>query len=404
MARQTKERGYASPNETLVSNYDSRRYSVSPLVVLMSILMVVASVMRFPFLEEAIWFKALVQIAEVMTLVCGAALLAQPWSALYGSVIPAALVIGKCACAVLVAAILYNQEPATSILEARFGFALAGVVVVSRIICTVEVNVLRGLAACCLAWILTIDTTAVFVLGREGLLLLGERTDIRLMVSVAPLAALVFEIARRENPGKTGLDKTGVVMSAAMLFHSYFVSTSRLESLLCAALLFYTALSSLRGVAATATLLAFSSTAAIALTQYDSVPLLVGGRDYGASLDALQSTSALGVGYLRDETLRSVLRLSGSFFVSDFGFILYPIRYGVLGFAMVIALLCTVALAVARSFPTPEMAFALACAALCVFIPVLDYGGLSSIFLLATLAHLAAPREIHRRAGGPVID
>jgi hypothetical protein len=353
-----------------------------PAQLLLVVLCLTASIARLPLIENLesvrlaiflagaagsvfLWFVAPFRsVLAVSTMLVGIVLL---FKIVFGS---------------LVAHVKSGQPILLGVQEGRFSLLLAAAplfFVLFRYASSVQLSAIAGLY---LSLLLLLDYMVLALTADLQLLSLGSRTDARFLVSVVFPWALLGVVALRACAEARSVPLFVPLSATAMALHSYFVSTSRLELILSLGLLGL-CMMQMRQIFRLG-LYALTAIGALWLIVllFGASAEQVAGRDYVRAVELVFEVGLLGLGVIQDETARLMFGLPTSFYISDYGMLLYLLRYGVLGVAFVVGLavfwfLFTVSLSRNRGF----LVLAGALLAYLVYVPVLDYGGFTGSVL-----------------------
>lgn len=370
----------------------------SSIWFVLPLLMTIVSINRLPILDQSELLKYVISGCEFASVGLMFGMLTEKRRIIILTIFGLFFIILKFAFGATTALIEFGQPLLPSLQEARFGFMLGFLPIVYSFYNSLSQRQLKAFCVYMVIFIGLLDVFVFLILAPDEALVLGERTYQRYVCSTLfPLSAACILISRSDLQMKDLL--TALTVIAFLFLHSLLVTTSRIESLLTAAALIYGlsqwlrflpyvvfSLFSISGVAAT-----------LFLGHTVEVSGEVAGRDYGYALSVASTAFPYGFGFVTDAILRHALAVSEQYFSSDYGMLLYILRYGLPGALMALGLICYWVLFVVRSYHRSGILFlALAFLAYILFIPILDYSSFAGGAVLSTMAILG------RRRNGPV--
>ena len=287
----------------------------------------------------------------------------------------------------LVANIQFNQGFMDSFLEARFSIMVLFVPIWARYFshCTNEQLqlIIIGSVVCSLFVYIS-----AFYFNVE-MLELGERRIERIHVSAFPQIFLLLLLFC-----KTGSIRFSLLIIFIGMITSFLLSTSRLELLFWSVLLsvFIAARLRMSGLSRYGML---GGCAVLLLVFFYLLidPIKFENRDLSIVYDVLSKYGTLGVGYLRDTNVASILNneVSG-FWLSDYGAFTYLMRYGFL--YSLLAFFGWVMFYFTLSSSSQRLFFAFSTCAFLV-VPLMEYFGLAAAISIGAIISLSKQNESH---------
>ncbi|AOG00260.1 putative membrane protein [Blastomonas sp. RAC04] len=366
---------------------------------LLPLLMTISSISRLPVLDQGELLKYVIAACEFLSVGLMCSRVQDKRRVVLFTIFGLLFIILKFAFGASTALLEFGQPLLPSFQEARFGIMLAFLPIIYRFYRSMD---RRDLVRFCIYMVVFIALLDVFVfafLAPDQALVLGERTYQRYVCSTLfPLSAACILISRSDTHPREML--TALLVTGVLFLHALLITTSRIETLLTAAVLVYGMSQWLRFLPIVLFSVIITLTIGVALFSGDSFEFSgeVAGRDYGYALAVAATAFPFGFGFVTDNILRNALAVSEQYFSSDYGMLLYILRYGLPGALLALGLISYWVAFVVRSYHrTGIMFLALAFLAYILFIPILDYssfaGGavLSTMAILGRRAHTAVP-------------
>lgn len=370
----------------------------SSIWFVLPLLMTIASISRLPVLDQGEGLKYVIAACEFLSVGLMFNRVSDKRHMTVLAIFGLLFIILKFAFGASTALLEFGQPLLPSFQEARFGIMLAFLPIIYNFYKALD---RRLLARFCIYMVVFIGLLDVFVfafLAPEQALILGERTYQRYVCSTLfPLSAACILISRSEADRSELL--TALLVTGALFLHALLITTSRIETLLTAAVLIYGMSQWLRFLPYVVFSLIILVVVGLLLFNGDSIEYSgeVAGRDYGYALAVAATAFPYGFGFVTDNILRNALAVSEQYFSSDYGMLLYILRYGLPGALMAAGLIGYWVAFVVRSYHrTGIMFLALAFLAYILFIPILDYSSFAGCAVMSTMAILG------RRHSGPV--
>lgn len=277
---------------------------------------------------------------------------------------------------------LFQQSLEISAQEARFGVMLIACPLVYYFLKNTPVDGLKKFTLVYLLILMAVDIGLFTLLATENLLILGVRTENRFVCSILiPLVCTALICLRRdfENKHETFL----MLSSLSMVFHTYLVTTSRIEMFLAIGVLLFVVQQCWPRSRWLLHMLLFVG-AMYFLGNMDIGDQGIAGRDFSLAFVTALKGLPWGYGMVIDGTAKEILNLPAEFYFSDYGLLLYIMRYGVLGILIAFMLLLLwVKFLLVCLFIRGGIFVAAPTFVYFVFIPLLDYGSLVGGFLLS---------------------
>lgn len=361
------------------------RAAHASMVYIFALTLVVASISRLPFLDQLAEVKIGIFGAELLSAMLLFLVVRQREAARTFLAVAAFVIIVRFAFGFMLASFTFGQSFESSVQESRFGLMFIVSPIAFLFLKESSNALLIRFISCYMLVLLTLDILIYFVFNADDLLILGLRTENRFFCSIlAPFVATVVLLIRQHLAG-ANIQRVVLAITFGMLLHSILVTTSRAETLLTAGLLsfvFYkrwpVARWTIRLTAIAVILLVLSST----ISNDEGVA----GRDYSLAVDLIWKALPFGFGAVIDPTARTVLDLPENFFFSDYGVLLYVLRYGLLGVIIAFSLLLLwVHFALSTRRLKGNFLLAVPILIYLTIIPLLDYGSLNGGFLLALM-------------------
>lgn len=360
------------------------------VVIALAFALVAASIYRFPYLDQSEAFKIGIHGAEALSVLLLMLLIRKRGLAVVLLAIMGAVVALRFALGFLAANIGFEQSLVVSFQESRFGIMLAAAPLAYLLLKEATDGLLKRFVVSYLVILVALDVWLFSIFATENMLMLGLRTDSRFFCSiVTPLVTVAVLVLRQYQSGEIRV-VFPLFASAVMLLHSALVTTSRMEILLVAGVLSATVCVRWPGIRWFLYLLVLVALAGLAEVAFNGEKT-VAGRDFELAMRLSLSALPFGFGLVIDPAAKLALGLPDDFFFSDYGVLLYILRYGVVGLLvslMLYLLWLRFAFAMARIkgmvLLTGSMLIYL------TFIPLLDYGSLNGGFLVAFM--LFAPQ------------
>lgn len=362
----------------------------SYLFPLLGVLLCLASIYQFPFIEEYRWLKYALHLFEGMCFfllyqITRNIAASRRWTAVFIVAVIVRLLYGW-----LISYLQYQNDILGSFQEARFGL----MIVCCPLVYYLFINAsYRNLKQFCLWFFLTlafVDLYVYVIYVQSGYLALGSRSASRFMLSVgAPIVILFGMLVISEMQGrKPGYLALGLILICAA--HVVLITTSRVELLLTIGLLCFWSICwrpALQFPFFVIGGLIFLKGILLAL---DGDLSNIAGRDYYRALRYAIDSFPFGMGLVPEAIQKMQLGRASNFYASDYGLILFAYRYGAAGILMALGLLGIWAFSFWKILRLPGAVFFLAAVLVnLLFIPVLDYGSLNGSFLLAGIFAVA---------------
>lgn len=370
----------------------------SSIWFVLPLLMTIASISRLPVFDQGEGLKYVIAACEFLSVGLMFSRVPDKRHTIVLTIFGMLFIILRFAFGATNALLEFGQPLLPSFQEARFGIMLAFLPIIYNFYKVLD---RRDLARFCIYMVVFIGLLDLFVfafLAPEQALILGERTYQRYVCSTLfPLSAACILISRSDADRSELL--TALLVTGALFLHALLITTSRIETLLTAAVLIYGMSQWLRFLPYVAFSLIILVAVSLLLFTGDSVQFSgeVAGRDYGYALAVAATAFPYGFGFVTDNILRNALAVSEQYFSSDYGMLLYILRYGLPGALMALGLISYWVLFVVRNYHRTGILFlALAFLAYIMFIPILDYSSFAGSAVLSTMAILG------RRRHGPV--
>ena len=181
--------------------------------------------------------------------------------------------------------------------------------------------------------------------------------------------------------------------SVFMLFHSIYVTTSRLESALSAGLLYWIFikrwpvlrfLGNLIYLIVICTLIyfLFANNLNVFFDEFS-------GRNFSFASSAAWDALPLGNGLINDISLYKIFNPPSGFYFSDYGLLLYIFRYGFFGIVISMVFLGFWGAFFLRTLKYKgSFLFQLAILLNIAFVPMLDYSGLGGAFIITSMVYV----------------
>lgn len=352
-----------------------------------AVALAIAATYRFPFLDQLEAYKFALFGAEIVAVALLAVVVgARRFPAALVAIV-AFLVVARLCYGAIVANLALDQGLVGSLLEARFGLMIVAAPLVIAMFRHASDLVLARFILAYLAFVLAADLAVFYFLASEQSLLFGIRTDQRFFCSVMPPLAAALVLLMRASGGRASTSGKFVLAAVALAtLHAFLVSTSRTETLMGLAILAFGFATRwpvsrwilyLFGLAAVVGIV-------VGMTLDDADG--VAGRDYGAAARLLTTGMPFGFGAVNDTVAKAALGLPETFFFSDYGILMYPMRYGVLGVVIALGLLAVwLGFLLANVRRPGFLPVGFAFLAYLLLIPLLDYGSLVGAFVLAVM-------------------
>lgn len=354
-------------------------------IFILAFTLVAASISRLPLLDQFAEVKIGIFGAELLSAILLFVAVRQRDVARTFITVAAILVVFRLAIGAMLANFAFGQPFEISVQESRFGLMLIISPITFLFLKESSSALLKRFVSCYMLVLLTLDILVYFVFNVDDLLILGLRTDNRFFCSIlVPLVSTAVLLVRQHIDGDNK-QRFVLAMTFGMLLHSILVTTSRAETLLAAGLLgfvFYRRWPLARWALH---LLAIVVILIISLSTTNSDEG-VAGRDYSLAIELAWKALPFGFGAVTDPTAKSVLGLPENFFLSDYGLLLYVLRYGLFGVitALILLLLWMHFELGARRLKGHLLLTAPVLIYLTI-VPLLDYGSLNGGFLLALM-------------------
>lgn len=361
------------------------------LIYFLPLMLVVVSIARFPFLDETPELKIVAFCAEFITAIVLLRVLPQRVSAIKMVLIIVVFVCFRLVYGFVFADFYFQQTVAQSLKESRFGFMLIAWPLVYYFLKDVKASDLKKIIVIYLLAMVVLDVSVLANLATKNLLVLGGRTDYRFVISVMiPSVCLILLVIREQ--GKKSCESFAILASIMMLLHTTLVTTSRIDTLIVAGTIGFLIQ---RRWPCTRWWLYAMVIAAVAylgcVTYYSDESVLVdrhqiAGRDFPLAFDVSMSGLPWGYGTVIDTIAKRELYLPNGFYFSDYGLLLYVMRYGLLGIMMASLLLIFWLRFTLASWRLKGIMFlSVPILVFLMFVPFLDYGSFNGAFLLASM-------------------
>jgi len=354
-------------------------------IFILAFSLVAASISRLPLLDQFAEVKIGIFGAELLSAILLFVAVRQRDVARTFIIVAAILVVFRLAIGAMLANFAFGQPFEISVQESRFGLMLIISPITFLFLKESSSALLKRFVSCYMLVLLTLDILVYFVFNVDDLLILGLRTDNRFFCSIlVPLVSIAVLLVRQHIAGDKKQSFV-LAMTIGMLFHSVLVTTSRAETLLAAGLLGFILYRRWPLARWALYLLALVVILIISLSTTNSDEG-VAGRDYSLAIDLAWKALPFGFGAVIDPTAKSVLGLPENFFLSDYGLLLYVLRYGLFGVitALLLLLLWMRFELGARRLKGHLLLTAPVLIYLTI-VPLLDYGSLNGGFLLALM-------------------
>jgi len=353
--------------------------------------MMIAAISRIPLIEELESFKIAIFGAELLGLLTLLLIVRRKDHAVALLSVTFLVIALRLVLGTMTATVISAQPIGMSLQEARFGLMLGALPLAYLFLRDASNRQIKRFLVTYLTLLVAIDIAVFLIMREEALLVLGSRTEARFVISIVPpFVVTALLVIRQKAEGCCRLD-VALPVAILMLAHAALVSTSRVEMLLSAGLLgfvlcarwpvlrwlIYLAVCGVGLAIAVQTLLSNEGFA---------------GRDFQTAIDLALRSGGLGLGFIRDSSARIVFGLQESFFLSDYGVLLYILRYGLLGLIIVYGLFVVwLAFAFQPVGVKGKILLSGPILLYLAYIPLLDYGSLMGGLLLA---FMLMPRPI----------
>lgn len=377
---------------TLAANFENQKnhriklsFSVASggmAIYFLAIILVVASISRIPILDQLDEIKIGIFSAEVLSAIALIFALRRRSPAIAMMAVLAVFICMRFAFGSFVANSYFDQTFALSIQESRFGLMLIALPLAYYYLKYITTYDLKKLILSYLLILAALDILVFATLASEDLLVLGLRTDNRFVCSVLVPSVCVILLSIREKRDK-GCQSFAILASIAMLLHTVLVTTSRIETFFVLGVLGFSIQQRWPGVRLL--LYAMLLTAAMYLiTNMQDEDQSIAGRDFLLAFEMARNGLPWGYGTVVDAVAKRTLHLPEQFYFSDYGLLLYVLRYGLLGIIMASLLILFWLRFVLASVRLKGMILLAATTLMyLIFIPLLDYGSFNGGFLLA---------------------
>jgi hypothetical protein len=361
--------------------------------IFLPILFVISSISRFPYLDEIKECRLLVFLALFLAVILIFFIVS--WNRISKKYLlfTLGLVVFKLVYGIFVGNLLYEQPINNCIQEARYGLALIFLPIVSAFISFVPTKSLLKFVILTTGLIALLDCSIFYVFSGEPVLELGNRTDSRYLCSVLiPLFILACIFVRNliySDPLNLPLV---LFLSMLMIFHSYFITTSRLESILSITFFFWLLITKWQSLRYLSYVLYSAFFLFILFSLPENLDFMSGeiaGRNFSFAFNVAYDALPFGFGFINDYSLDQIFNVPTNFYFSDYGLFLYVFRYGFIGLLIFIFLLGYWF----RFFEKTRkyigiFAFQMAILIYLFLVPVIDYIGLNGVFMLVTMHYL----------------
>lgn len=362
-----------------------RRETRIGIIFVLALTLVAASISRIPLIDQLAEVKIGIFGAEFLSAVLLFFAVQRRSMARVLVTIAATLIIFRFAYSAMLARLVFEQPFEVSAQESRFGLMLIVAPIAFLFLKESSNAQLKRFVSCYMLSLLALDILVYFVFNVDDLLVLGLRTDNRFFCSIlVPLVATTVLIVR-QHIASDNKQSLVLAITVGMLLHSTLVTTSRAETLLAAGLLGFV-LYRRWPVARWGVNILVLAGVLIILLSTTSGDQGVAGRDYSLAGQLAWEALPLGFGAVIDPTAKRILGLPESIFFSDYGILLYVLRYGLAGAIIALSLLLLwlhFAINVRRL--KGHLILTVPILIYLMLIPLLDYGSLNGGFLLALL-------------------
>lgn len=362
-----------------------RRETRIGMIFILAFTLVAASISRIPLIDQLAEVKIGIFGAEFLSAVLLFLAVQRRGMARVLVTIAATLIIFRFAYSSMLANLMFEQPFDVSAQESRFGLMLIVAPIAFLFLKESSDAQLKRFVSYYMLSLLALDILVYFVFNVDDLLVLGLRTDNRFFCSIlVPLVATAVLIVR-QHIACDNKQRLVLAITVGMVLHSTLVTTSRAETLLAAGLLFFVLYRRWPLARWGVNILALAGILIISLST-TSGDQGVAGRDYSLAGKLAWKALPLGFGAVIDPTAKRVLGLPESIFFSDYGILLYVLRYGLVGAIIALSLLLLwLHFAINARRLKGHLILTVPILIYLTLIPLLDYGSLNGGFLLALL-------------------
>lgn len=351
-------------------------------IYFLAIMLVVASISRIPILDQLDEIKIGIFCAEVLSAILLIAVLSRRSPAIAMMALFAVFICMRFAFGFFVANAYFDQTFALSLQESRFGFMLMASPLAYFFLKDITTNALKKFILSYLFILAALDISLFATLASQDLLVLGLRTDNRFVCSVLVPSVCVTLLAIREKREKSW-PWFVILAGIAMLLHTSLVTTSRIETLFVIGVIGFSIQQRWPGVRWLLYAILLAALIYLGATMQDE-DQGIAGRDFVLAFETAMNGLPWGYGAVVDVNAKSMLHLPEQFYFSDYGLLLYVMRYGFLGIIMASLLVLFWMRFILAGSRLKGMNFLAATSLMyLIFIPFLDYGSLNGGFLLA---------------------
>lgn len=300
---------------------------------------------------------------------------------------------------VVVAHGLLNVPITSSLMEARFGFALISLPIIFQVFKRANRAEIATLIAAFTVTLVIIDVAALIIIPDVSVLAIGQRGAQRFVLSTMGVSAIAYFYFLKCRTMALPCHWFIFSNAAVWLLHVFLITTSRSDAAVVVGLLGALTINGTRlpqhyVFIALACVLPF--VVVFAINQLSGGT--VAGRDIRYFVSEMTASLPTGVGFLPDATRNSSVVHLTPIFASDYGVGLYIYRYGILA----LGLIGTLAYILRRGFRTSLLVngaplFVAMVTVYVLVVPFWEYGAMNGAILTATLLAVVS----HRPRGAP---
>lgn len=391
--------------------YDGRALSAAPQdgavrlgflpSIILPFLLTIASISRLPLFEQSEPLKYIIAACEFASVGVMFIHVHDKRRALFFAIVGVFFILLRFAFASSIALIEFGQPFLLSFQEARFGVMLAFMPVTYYFFKWMDKRSLAKFALYLIGFIAVLDFVVFVFLAPDQSLVLGERTYQRYVCSTLfPLSAACMLVSRPDAKQQDVL--TAVIVCTFLFLHALLITTSRIETFLTLSVLCYCLSQWVRALPQLVFSVALIAVVAVLLFSGDAVEFNgeVAGRNYSYAFSVAVTAFPYGYGFVTDAIMRNALAVSDQYYSSDYGMLLYVLRYGVPGVVFSLGLIgFWISFFVAGYHRTGILFIAAAFLAYILFIPILDYSSFAGGAVLSTMAILSKDQSRRYLAG-----
>lgn len=358
-------------------------------------LMQIASLSQLPLLQENVIAKVGLSISEfaVLAILLWQTRMVPKLGRWFGIIL--LLVVLRFVYAWLIGYVRYGSTLAGALQEGRFGLLITIAPVAFLLFRNMTVRNIGDMVLGLTGVLIIADILVTWFFVRTGYLSIGGRGSSRYVISVIPIVLFVWirMIISIQSNEPLRYQELGS-LSIAFL-HIVLFSTSRSEAMLCGSIIgqwIYVRQPLLRWPLL-AIVLGVIYFAYVSIQP--SGDSQIAGRDYRAAIAYSRDAFPFGIGLVPEAIQKIQLGTAGNFFASDYGPILLVYRYGIVGVGIAIAMLYMWLRFFVKTMTIPgTYIVAAGIIAYFMIVPLLDYGSMIGGLLIgAILAVMAsAPR------------